>query len=252
MAPKLQLLESGKIPKLLEILKDLLPDSVVAYNWLLTVARWSEQSDQVKLILMCPKVLDGTMVGLIDGVAGSNKIFGTVYAQEGKMEGLKNAMMETQLIEWQRLKHLIGIWKRFVPFLADVLREKGIDFSENYRNLNVMSVEKAAILEKEMWPENVRVGELSEKHLEKMCNLWPLFDPDLQPIILKMLQLNPSVGVFATNERGGEDLVSMVVQAELESCFKNTTMQPALQVRPAGCLTLSKICNAIFLALKDK
>ncbi|CAB3364283.1 Hypothetical predicted protein [Cloeon dipterum] len=145
----LQPLAKSQIPKLLETLKSLLPDSIIAYHWLLNGSRWIDGHGlDSKILILCPNgdTNDGSMVGLIDGLAGHNKIFGTVYVQPENMDKMKIAIKETEHIEWERLKHLIGVWRRFVPHLTEVMKAKGVEFTENYRTVNAMTILKAASL----------------------------------------------------------------------------------------------------------
>ncbi|XP_065340262.1 uncharacterized protein LOC135939682 isoform X3 [Cloeon dipterum] len=193
----LQPLAKSQIPKLLEILKSLLPDSIIAYHWLLNGSRWIDGHGlDSKILILCPNgdTNDGSMVGLIDGLAGHNKIFGTVYVQPENMDKMKIAIKETEHIEWERLKHLIGVWRRFVPHLSEVMRAKGVEFTENYRTVNAMTILKAASLPSPKIPENIRVGPLDGSHLDVFCDNWPHYDPEFRPVIEKMLQCNPSVG----------------------------------------------------------
>jgi len=63
-------------------------------------------------------------------------------------------------------------------------------------------------------PENIRVGPLNLSHLDVVCENWRLYDPEFRPVVQKMIELNPSVGVFVQNEEGQEELASMVLQSE--------------------------------------
>jgi predicted GNAT family acetyltransferase len=63
-------------------------------------------------------------------------------------------------------------------------------------------------------PENIRVGPLSKEHLDIVCENWRHYDPEYRPVVGKMIELNPSFGVFLKNEDGTEELASMVLQSE--------------------------------------
>jgi FR47-like protein len=60
----------------------------------------------------------------------------------------------------------------------------------------------------------MRVGPLDVSHLDIVCDNWRHYDPEYRPVVQKMIELNPSFGVFVRNERGEEELASMVVQSE--------------------------------------
>jgi predicted GNAT family acetyltransferase len=51
-------------------------------------------------------------------------------------------------------------------------------------------------------------------YLGIVCDNWRHYDPEYRPVVRKMLELNPSTGVFVRNERGEEVLASMVLQSE--------------------------------------
>jgi len=50
--------------------------------------------------------------------------------------------------------------------------------------------------------------------LDVVCENWRHYDPEFRPVVQKMIELNPSVGVFVRNEDGEEELASMVLQSE--------------------------------------
>ncbi|XP_059475506.1 uncharacterized protein LOC132196703 isoform X2 [Neocloeon triangulifer] len=212
---KLLPLDRDKIPHLLDVLKSLLPDTA-AYHWLLTQEKWSEQCKEIKLIVFClnGNFNGGTMVGLVDNLAVPDKIFGTLYAKEENMEQLKNAILNSELIDWCRFKHFTSILNRMVPFVREIFAEKGVKYLEKHLHLLVMSQEKAANIDLPDLSEEIRVGPLNEHYLDIVCNNWPHYDFQYRPVILKMLQLNHSTGVFVRNAEGEEILASMVLQTE--------------------------------------
>jgi len=63
-------------------------------------------------------------------------------------------------------------------------------------------------------PYGVRIGQLDKSHVDYVCDNWPLYTADYRPVVEKMIELNPSVGVFVRTEGGGEELASMVLQSE--------------------------------------
>jgi len=62
--------------------------------------------------------------------------------------------------------------------------------------------------------KDVRVGPLDKSHLDAICDNWTYYHPRFRPVILHMLEFNQTVGVFARNEEGQEELASMVLQSE--------------------------------------
>ncbi|CAB3364284.1 Hypothetical predicted protein [Cloeon dipterum] len=221
MASNEKLLEISQddVPKLMNVLKELLPDTVAPYHWILTHQKWQKKIPHLKVKVMC---LNGdwdeqTVVCLADGLAASNKIYGAMYAPEEKIDRLKAALMHTDLIEWDRLKQFSACLKRIVPLMAEVFKFKGFKHTDDFIYSGYqyyMSVQDAANIDLGTLPENVRVGPLDVSHLQIVCDLWQHFDPEYQPVAMKMLELNPSVGVFVKNDKGDEDLASMVLMTE--------------------------------------
>ncbi|XP_065340257.1 uncharacterized protein LOC135939682 isoform X1 [Cloeon dipterum] len=215
-AYELNPLGMDKIPELLDVLKSLLPDSVVAYNWLLTLSRWTSTDKEMKLIILCPNgdCEDGSMVGLVENLAVPDRIFGTLYCQRQNIELMKEALLKTSLIEWSKLKHFSAVLSRFVPSMAEVYTAKGLTLKAVPCDLAIMQPEKAMNISIPSLLPNVRVRRLDESFLDVVCDNWPHYDFQYRPVVLKMLQLNHSVGVFVKTANDEEQLASMVLQGE--------------------------------------
>ncbi|XP_059476282.1 uncharacterized protein LOC132197188 [Neocloeon triangulifer] len=213
-------IKEENIPHLQEVLKSLLPDTVMQYYWILTHLEWKKEIPKLQIKILC---LNGdwnekTVICLADGLAVPDKIYGVMYAPEEKLDRLKSALLTTDLIEWPRLKQFSACLLRLVPMMAQVFKEKGYQHNEDeftYTGYQYyMPVEEAKKFPLPTLPENVRVGSLDGSFLDVFCSHWRHYDPEYRPVVQKMLELNLSVGVFVKNERGEEELASMVLQSE--------------------------------------
>ncbi|XP_059476363.1 uncharacterized protein LOC132197234 [Neocloeon triangulifer] len=206
-------------PNLLEILKEKLPDSILAYHWTATHLHWAQNIPSLKVKILCLNGdwRRGAMVGLTDGLAESNKILGMIYAPEDECESLNRCLKATELIEWERVKCFVNNLDRFLPTLTEILKQKGFKHSGEFHDsclLLYLPAEEAANIPLKALPEKVRVGSLDNSHLDIVCENWRHYHPDYRPVVQKMIQLNATVGVFVTNEQNEEELASMVLHTD--------------------------------------
>ncbi|XP_059472156.1 uncharacterized protein LOC132194716 [Neocloeon triangulifer] len=206
------------LPKLLDVLKKNLPDSIVPYHWILTHLAWRKKIENLKVDILSPDWTDGSVVCIADKLADDNKIYGVLYAKEDKIDSLARALIHTDLIDWHRLKQFSSVLERHVTAVAEILKIKGFkhtgDAIENFCHLHYMSVEEAANLPLPELPANVRVAPLDQSHLQIVCDNWRHYDYQYRPVVAKEIELNPTIGVFVKNEQGEEELASMVLQSE--------------------------------------
>lgn len=74
-----------------------------------------------------------------------NKIYGTVYALEENLEVIRKCIVETDLIDWQRLFQISALPKRCAEVIKPILSANGytdiINFSEICQ-LNYMPIDQ--------------------------------------------------------------------------------------------------------------
>lgn len=125
------------------------------YNWLLVHSKWSEEIPSLNATILCPggEWRQGIVVALADGLAvrysrinfntsivkmcprpqEEGKIYSTLYAPENDLDTLQKCLLETNLIDWGRMKHFSGVLERFVPILADVLKSKNFKHTDDFQ-----------------------------------------------------------------------------------------------------------------------
>jgi len=77
----------------------------------------------------------------------SGKIYSTLYAPVAAgTDVLKMCLLETNLIDWERVKQFSAIMERFAPVMKEVVKVKGFKHTEGFHlicNSNYMSQAEA-------------------------------------------------------------------------------------------------------------
>ncbi|CAB3376460.1 Hypothetical predicted protein [Cloeon dipterum] len=222
MQPKkndiLRALQEDETEELLQVLASDLPSSAVIYNWIKTQLEWAKKLPEIKVSILCPEdgILDGTVVAFVDKLA-DGIVFGAVYSMEKEGTKLRTVLSESKLIPWDRLSHFSGVIERHIPICAEAIRQVGLTPVDNLYvpcYMHYIAAEDAAKVEVPEIPPNVRVGPLDKCHVGIVCKYWPHYSPDYLNVVEKMIELNPSCGVFVKNEDGSEELAAMILQSE--------------------------------------
>ncbi|XP_059476513.1 uncharacterized protein LOC132197311 [Neocloeon triangulifer] len=212
-------LKEDQVEKLLQVLATDLPDSSVPYNWIKKQTEWAKKLPEIKVSILCPDGdwSDGTVVTMVDGL-GEKIVFGTLYTLEKGGAKLKKALTETKLIPWHRFSHFSGVHVRHIPICVEILSAVGVNLHTGNLyvpcHMHYASAEDAANIEIPELAANVRVGPLDLSHVDTVCKYWPHYSADYRRVVEKMVELNPSCGVFVRNEDGAEELAAMIVQSE--------------------------------------
>ncbi|XP_065340975.1 uncharacterized protein LOC135940134 [Cloeon dipterum] len=209
----------NQVQLLLKMLENDFPSSIFVYNWIKKQMEWASKLKSMKVLILCPDGdwTDGTVIGITYGLA-EGKEYAVMYSPEKDCGKLKKALMKTKHIRWESLRQFCGVLDKHVPLCMEVLSAKGFQSSDKIRlNCNMHYVPKyefSASLDLPTIPYDVRIGSLDLRHLDYVCENWPLYTPDYRPVVAAMLELNPSVGIFVRNDDGEEELASMVLQSE--------------------------------------
>jgi GNAT superfamily N-acetyltransferase len=134
-----------------------------------------------------------------------------VASQDESLVELRECLMQTKLINWEKLPLFTAVNRRFHKMMYEIFEAKNVRVKiDNFCSSIWMEKKKAASYDFTV-PDNVEMKNLSVDDGKRINDVWPYRYPDSERFIKSLIRLNGGIGIY-----DGGELVSWILKIE---CF---------------------------------
>lgn len=136
-----------------------------------------------------------------------------MFTLEESQEELRECLLRTNLIKWQKCPLLTATHEKFLPLVYEIFGLKGVKIKHNNRCSCIMMEKEAAKKYDVIVPDGVTLKDLKPEDYEVINREWPYKYPKSDVFIESMIKMNGGLGIYL---KENSQLVSWILHIE---CF---------------------------------